>query len=206
MRSWVKMLLAASLSCVLGLGVFGCSSAPDDEYVGTWAFESVTDGDGVQDEESTAFVNSLGVTEEVTLNADGTGTLHLFGESRNFVWDRNDEAQEVTMTLEGETATLQLVDGKLRMEGQQEDGGVGYFVFVKNIGNEDAMVEGDASEVGAGSAESDDASAPKPEGAQEASSASEGGGASNGASANGDTAAEEDSDQAGAEKQGEGEE
>lgn len=145
MRSRVKMLLVASLSCVLGLGALGCSSAPDDEYVGTWTFESVTDGDGVQDEKSTTFVNSLGVTEEVTFNADGTGTLHLFGESRNFVWDRDDEAQSVTMTLEGETATLQLVDGKLRMEGQQEDGGVGYFVFVKNIGNE-ATAQDDAAE------------------------------------------------------------
>lgn len=130
----------------MGLGTLGCSSAPDDEYVGTWTFESVTDGDGVKDEESTAFVNSLGVTEEVTFNASGTGTLHLFGESRNFVWDRDDEAQEVTMTLEGETIALQLVDGKLRLEGQQEDGGVGYFVFVRNIGNEDAAAEADANE------------------------------------------------------------
>ncbi|MCI8425394.1 MAG: hypothetical protein HFJ72_07040 [Adlercreutzia sp.] len=169
MRLWVKMLLALSLSCAMGLGALGCSSAPDDEYVGTWTFESVTDGDGVKDEEGTAFVNSLGVTEEVTFNASGTGTLHLFGESRNFIWDRDDEAQEVTMTLEGETITLQLVDGKLRLEGQQEDGGVGYFVFVRNIGNEDAAAEADANktdaneagvnEAGAGESDANDSAA-----------------------------------------------
>lgn len=159
MRSWVKMLLALSLSCAIGLGALGCSSAPDDEYVGTWTFESVTDGDGVKDEESTAFVNSLGVTEEVTFNASGTGALHLFGESRNFVWDRDDEAQEVTMTLEGETITLQLVDGKLRLEGQQEDGGVGYFVFVRNIGNEDAAAEADANKTDVNEADANKADA-----------------------------------------------
>lgn len=146
MRLRMKKLLVFSLGCATMLATLGCAAASEaDEYVGTWVFESVINGEGIQDEESTEFISSLGVSEEVSIEADGTGTAHLFGESLDFTWERDGETREVTMVLEGEETAMQIVDGKLRLEGQREDGGTGYFVFAPSVGDGDIGPAADGS-------------------------------------------------------------
>ena len=109
-----KIGIIAALVCafVLCFALVGCGGGAVDKtkFTGDWMLESGSDEN--LDAESIALMKSLGLEVTLTLKADDTGTLNLFGEEMAVKW-------EATSNTEGKISMQDTGDAKLKIDGEK---------------------------------------------------------------------------------------
>ena len=119
--------LFAAMLCfaVAGCGAGGGADDPKAAFIGSWTLAELS-GENSASAEDIELMKSLGITVDMTLNEDGTGSLDLFGEVMDGEWSAT-SATQATLTLKGEAVDLTLADDKLSMT---QDGAE--MIFVKS--------------------------------------------------------------------------
>lgn len=114
-----KCLAAVLAACalVLCLGLAACGGPdPAEDFVGTWELESGGGEDQQLAAEEVAMMKGAGLACTLTLEAEGTAVLDMFGETMEGSWEAKD-VHEGTVTMEGDAVDALIDDaGKLTLE------------------------------------------------------------------------------------------
>ena len=79
--------LAVALPLLVGAGLTGCGSPSSEaECEGQWGLEQMSMNDDVVGEEEMAQFESLGLTIELSMEADGAAELLFLGEAETGTW------------------------------------------------------------------------------------------------------------------------
>lgn len=117
--------------CILALGLVGCSGGSSssaggstsaainqgkEALAGTWDLCGITESDGtVTSAEDIQVLKEHGLEVYLELNADGSGTIVLFGEPLKASWEAQGASSGV-LTARDEVMNMTLADGKLSLE------------------------------------------------------------------------------------------
>jgi hypothetical protein len=110
-----KLAFFATLAfaCMLCFVLVGCGDNKAN-FTGDWTLDSMEDENiGTMSGDELA---TIGITIELKLNSDGTGTFNMLGESQDVTWEAK-SATEMSATISNSNpATFQLQDSKLTSE------------------------------------------------------------------------------------------
>lgn len=104
------------------------SGAFVEAFVGEWELANLAYENGDDPTDDMKYINSLGVEESLTLNADGTGHVSTVFADDDFTWFAQEE-NKGTVVAEGVETPIELRDGSLYFEGEATDGSRGWFIF-----------------------------------------------------------------------------
>jgi hypothetical protein len=116
-----KGIIVALLACVfaLSLALVGCGGGggadPKAAWVGTWDLTEMEENGTVTTSDDIQMLKDLGLTVNLELKSDGTGSLVVFGEAMDGKWEAK-SATEATFDYEGQTISMKIADGKLTMD------------------------------------------------------------------------------------------
>ena len=107
--------LVTTFPLFVGMGLTGCGS-PVDEAVceGEWGLEQMSMNGEVVGSDEMAQLQSLGLTIELSLAADGTAELLFLGEMETGTWSVSPTGCVLSFT--GEEIPVEVSDGILTME------------------------------------------------------------------------------------------
>ena len=107
--------LVIAFPLFVGMGLTGCGS-PVDEAVceGEWGLEQMSMNGEVVGSDEMAQLQSLGLTIELSLAADGTAELLFLGEMETGTWSASPTGCVLSFT--GEEIPVEVSDGILTME------------------------------------------------------------------------------------------
>lgn len=110
-----KLAIIATLAfaCMLCLALIGCGDNKAN-FTGDWTLDSMEDSSiGTMSGDDLA---AYGLTIELKLNSDGTGSFSMLGESQDVKWEAK-SATEMSSTIgDSGSATFTLQNGKLTGE------------------------------------------------------------------------------------------
>ena len=117
-----KRVMVAVLCCAFALAAVlaGCgggassAAAAKEAWVGTWDLEEMDDNGEVTSAENIAALKELGLDLYLELDADGTSSLVMFGESMASKWEAK-SATEAVLSLDGQNITMTMDGGKVRL-------------------------------------------------------------------------------------------
>ncbi len=110
-----------SLACVLALlfslSACGQKEDPNKAFMGTWTLSAITNNGTDASEDVMDALNKSGLTYQLIMNSDLSGTLDLAGTQSNFTWAANeDDTTQALLDAEGNQLTVTLQeDGTLLM-------------------------------------------------------------------------------------------
>ena len=113
----------AALACAVAIcfalvGCGGASAEDEKAFVGKWELNSIVSSSGSSDsitQSDVELMKSLGMSLNLTLNADKTAEFDMFGEVTKCEW-KCKGPKEATLTISGQKVDLSIDDsGKLLM-------------------------------------------------------------------------------------------
>jgi hypothetical protein len=121
MKHLIRMIFSVSLVLFLTVSLCACGSKTAADLSGTYTLTALKDAgeEGTQQDPS-----SLGLTGELVLNEDGTGTMTANGNQNSFTYD----SEAMIISMDGTDCTFTYDNGVIEFSA---DGAVIY-VFTKN--------------------------------------------------------------------------
>lgn len=153
MKKRVSLLVASALALMLSFALVGCGGGEDyaANFQGTWKVCSIEGEDEGATDEDIAMLEDLGLIVLLNLNEDKSASLDVFGDIEEGTWEAK-SATECSVTIDGDTITGTLADGKLTLADDYAS-----MTFVKLEG---AEAEAAAAASAAAAAEAEAAAAP----------------------------------------------
>lgn len=98
----------------------GSSADAKKAYVGSWKLTGMTENGEAISQDDMAMMEAFGMTVSLTVSEDGNFELMYFGESQKGTWEAK-SATEASFTVEGDTVSATLKDGKLTLSESGTD-------------------------------------------------------------------------------------
>lgn len=107
------LAIAALLMCAL-VACGGSKATGKDAYVGTWTLTSMNIDGQAYSEEEVKVLSDMSLEVTLVLNEDGSASINWFDDTRSGSWELGED-DSCMLTINGDPATANIVDGKLRL-------------------------------------------------------------------------------------------
>ena len=108
-------LTCITFSCVVFLSACKSEEEQIADFSGTWNLESVKNTVGDTPDNVMDHLKQSGLTYQLILQSNGTGTLDLAGTKSNLTWDTNSDNQ-ATLYSEDKEMKINLKDEKIMLD------------------------------------------------------------------------------------------
>lgn len=117
MKKILATIVALASAMALSFVLVGCGGGGAQQTIaGDWELYEITgDASSAATHEDVQSLADMGMTVNMTLNEDGTGTMDMFGEQMDLTWETTDDGFSISIQGDAAPATL-TEDGNLSVD------------------------------------------------------------------------------------------